>query len=269
MEFCSNCEFELSEKGTENNIWDFEPRTYTSYKELFESLKRCIHDEKELYSKNEDGYTYFHWYIYFLGKAGIKYSHYYKKIFWFLDAIKHMYPHIFSKLLNEGTVENINYTCLHHLYKYCDNPNKAIVRYTEKYFIQNGVDPKKRDNEGFTYLDYKFSRKIPVREQKEINYYIGCYKRHEDLFFNNFFKKYHNHFHFCKRCGTEINFVEDLEKFAQDKIKLDIHEQFRLHIIIDLRERVDKIYEKYLNDKILFENHQYLVNIYKKILCKK
>jgi hypothetical protein len=123
---CNNCTYETEHRTNGNSIWDFEPRNYTSYNELINTLKQI--PKGTFLEKNEDGYTYFHWYVYFIGKVGKDYQKYYPKIIWFFNALSELYPNEISSYLNEGMIDNTNYTCLHHLYKWCDNSNKINVK---------------------------------------------------------------------------------------------------------------------------------------------
>ena len=270
--FCKNCEFELEKDTSEKkeSIWDFEPRNYETYKEFaenFEKLFKNLSVEK-LLEKNEDGYTYFHWYIYFVGKTGKYYEKTCKKVLWIFTYLENN-PNL-TKFLTEGTLEDSQYTCLHHLYKYCDNSHKKRVIEMEKYLIKNGCNPLQVDADGFTYLDYKLQKAIPVDYQNFINHNIKIYKTLEKKFCKNiFFLYYSNFFTFCEKCRTEINFVQDLEKLSENGIYLNKFQTQQLLSIVRCREKVTNIYKIFQFDEDLLHNHQYIINIYKKLLENK
>jgi hypothetical protein len=265
--FCKNCTYECKVTSSSASIWDFEPRNYVSYKEMLDAFRPVPVDT--FLSKNEDGYTYFHWYIYYIGKVGKQYKKYYTKIMWFFEMLNELYPSRITEFLNEGMTNDPNYTCLHHLYKWCDNSNKQIVKKMETFLLRHNVHGMKPDASGFTYIDYKKVNQIPHEKQHTINYLIRCYKKKESFFFKHiFFNIYRDHFTFCDRCKTEINFIDDLETFVEKPRFLTLHEQFQLYTIILLRTTVNSIYREFEFNPELIDQHSHIVNLYKKCLFK-
>lgn len=265
--FCKNCEYECVSEKKATGIWDFEPRTYTTYEELKHSLRSI--PTTDFLSKNEDGYTYFHWYIYYIGKIGKECTKYHIKILWLFDALRSLYPSRISEFLNEGTTGDPNYTCLHHLFKFCDNSNKSSVKQMERFLLENGTQTELVDAEGYTYLDYKTQQQIPHVEQQRINYFIKCYKQRERAFLKRMlFTRFRDAFTFCERCGTEVNFIENLEQFVNTipKGSLNVYEQFRIHVILVLRKQSSDIYKQYEFKEACIERHDHIIDLYSKLI---
>jgi hypothetical protein len=265
--FCSNCRYECDPTEKAEGIWDFEPRSYTTYEDLREALRKI--PITDFLSKNEDGYTYFHWYIYYVGKVRKEYAKYHIKILWFFDALRSLYPSKIAVYLNEGTTEDPNYTCLHHLFKFCDNASKSSVKQMERFLLQNGTKVELVDAEGYMYTDYKTQQQIPHVDQQRINYFIKCYKQKERTFLKRLlFTRFRESFTFCERCHTEINFIEDLERFVENVPKgmFNVYEQFSIHVILILRKQVSTIYKQYNFNEGCISRHDHIINLYSKLL---
>lgn len=265
--FCKNCEFESQEKTFNDSIWEFEPRNYDDFNELYHDIY-TLTKTTNLMERNDDGFTYYHWYIYYFGKIGKNYKKYYQKIWWFFWILKELVgQETFKTLINEGMEDDSGYTCLHHLYKYCDNPSKTILGMVETFLIESGCDVNQIDKNGFLYTDYKVQKMIPKEEQDKINGYIKSYKILEKKFLENiFFRHYRDHFDFCEKCSTEINFIQKLEELSTKNIFLMNYQKRKLKDIIILRQKVSNIYKKYNFDVDIIENHDYVIGVYSNFL---
>ena len=97
---------------------------------------------------NENGYSVFHWFAWFICTKIKKYRYLKPRVYAFFQKVfsDNTINSIFTEkeisiIINLSTNESPNHTLLYHLVRYCENPNDIFYRRLYQLLIDNGATP--------------------------------------------------------------------------------------------------------------------------------
>jgi hypothetical protein len=169
---------------------------------------------------NEDGYSVFHWFAWFISVKIKKYQHIKPKVYAFFQKVfsDNTIESIFTKkeietIINLTSKKNPTHTILYHLVRYCENPNDTYYKRLYKLLIDNGavpLDDKQIQEIKNTNIE---EENLPDDLKIHISDITHKYKYIEDLIISSIEKNCPDYqLSKCAECGALIDFTKELPK---------------------------------------------------------
>lgn len=259
MMLCNTCEVKEKTNNNSNSIWDLKDLKYANK----------LTDDQLLEYHFSEPRTWAHWNAWYIG-AYQKWALREKPriIREFFELSGALSKDRFYKLISKGIDTDSKHTALHHLYLNANNINDEGIKKIAELLIKNGLNMDQPNEKGITPRMYIEQKKVPFEKKCKIDKLIKNYKEIENQFNHIIKQNFDKYFDKCEKCGYELNYVEGLERIPPKEFQKVMKEYLvKLKIVIDLRNEVANIYKtmgSIYQESI--ERHEYLVNIYKKLL---
>jgi hypothetical protein len=226
----------------------------------------------------DDGYSVFHWFIWFISVKIKKYNHIKPRVFAF-----------FQKVLGDNTIKSIftnkqiheivnlinpnkpNHTILYHLVRYCENTSDTYYRRIYDLLINIGSPCLTCDQLANITTINVGDENLPNDLKYRVSDITNAYKSIEELIIKNIDER-HNDFKLnkCVECGMLIDYTKDLPKIITFAKLNDIKKITNLiQYAFYLRKLLNKIFDNYykMNGSnsdlnMIHRRHNHVLEIY-------
>ncbi len=249
-----------------------------SMPDVYNKMDNLIFPFNKWLESNEDGYSVFHWFAWFISTKIKKYQHIKPKVYAF-----------FQKVFSDNTIESIftkkqiasivslthtkfqNHTILYHLVRYCENPNDIYYKRLYNLLIENGC-PELSNSDLLDIQNINTEEdKLPNELKTHVSEITYNYKNIEELIIKNLETKCSDYeLTKCIECNSLIDYTKEIPKiitYATEK---------KYDSIINLiwfayyqRKLLNKVFDNYYkltnscsNLNQIHKRHSHILDIY-------
>jgi len=257
VKYCHKCHLKTLSGTTKFNVKIFNeinniifcsdsmPDVYSKMSSIKLSKNLTFEDWLET---NEEGYTVFHWFIWFMSSRIKKFYYIRSRVYAFLqkifgdNTIKSIFNDVqILKIVNITIKGRPNHTLLYHLIRYCENSNDVFYKRTYNMLVKAGAtllsEEQIKEIKTFITEEEDFTNNIQMKTN--ISMLTKKYKECEKLIINNI--EYINKKNIitndvtcdivlCSECGSVIDFTKDIPKIIDFIVKL--HDEKKLTMIV-------------------------------------
>jgi hypothetical protein len=203
---------------------------------------------------NNEGYTVFHWYAWFISTNLKKNNHLKPKVYTFFQIVfsdiglKSIFTQKqIMQIINIGTCFDKKHTLLYHLVRYCENSNDNYYGRLYKLLINNRAVKLTEEQLNEIKTINTVEEFLPDNLKVYINEITKKYKSIEELLIEKITTNYVDYkFHKCAKCNEIINFIKEIPLIIE-YAKKNNH-IFLLKIIwfaYFQRKLLNKLFDKY------------------------
>ena len=256
-----------------------------SMPEVYEKMDNLNLDLKQWFKLNEDGYTVFHWFAWFISTKIKKYAYVKPKVYAFFQKVfsDNTVESIFSKktikkIVKLATSDNPNHTILYHLVRYCENSTDTYYRRLYQLLLDRGsaqltikqLEEIKKSN---TDED-----ELPEKIRFKVSEITNNYKNTEDLIVKHIETKCPTYdLGKCIDCGVLIDYTKEISKIIQFAKKYNHDWLINLiHYAYYQRKLLNKIFSQLYTQNhtdctlnMIHKRHEHVLDIYSSALDTK
>lgn len=283
VKYCNKCFLRREANNTKSHIYIFDKITNivfnsTTMPNIYSKMEKLNIPFRKWLELNENGYSVFHWFSWFISVKIKKYYYVKPRVYAFFQKVfgDNTIPSIFSddqiKVIIKLTDPNYpSHTVLYHLVRYCENANDIFYTRLYKILINHGVEPLTDCQINEINNMNKSEEQLPNELKARVSEITNNYKFTEGLIIKNIEEKCNDYtLTKCDDCGTLIDYIKEIPKI------ITYAKENSLTFLLDLvwsayyqRKLLNKIFDKYYqvtnrkaNLNMIHKRHSYVLEVY-------
>ena len=286
--YCSKCHLKrIAMKTTSGiDIFDIVNKIIFDSKsmpDVYDKIDNLNLDLKQWFKVNEDGYTVFHWFAWFISTKIKKYSYVKPRVYAFFQKVfsDNTVESIFSKktikkIVKLNTPDDPNHTILYHLVRYCENSTDNYYKRLYQLLLDRGsaqLTAKQLDDIKKSNRD---EDELPEKIRSKVSEITNNYKNTEDLIVKHIESKCPTYdLTKCIDCGVLIDYTKEISKIIQFAKKYNHDWLINLiYYAYYQRKLLNKIFAQVYTHNhtdctlnMIHKRHEHVLNIYSNALC--
>lgn len=265
---------QTEETETQKTLWDFPFLSYSSFGEMLSGLVDFVqqyHASDRFWSqRNEDGYSFTQWQIYYISKKFFRYKGIRGAVFNLFNALSKF--SFFGALITLGTATDPLHHTVHHylLHMECgmNTLQMKLYQFLVNWLVQHGYcdSLSRTDDRGMNVFDYFEKLFLPVQVVRQCRQLTETYKREEQCLFAMlpFLSK-------CEMCSSYINPYTELVQNSDRLFRfLDDQPDWsdRIYDMLSQRDQCNQLYAKHTSrqiDEKCVQRHDHVINVYRSL----
>lgn len=285
--YCQKCIFKREINNTKSQISIFDRVTdiifnSTTMPDVYHKMEKLNIPFKKWLELNEDGYSVFHWFSWYISVKIKKYHYIKSRVFAFFQKV--FSDNTVTSIFNDKQIKTIikladfNYpthTILYHLVRYCEDTNDTFYLRLQRMLIEHGIEPLTECEINEINNINNSEKQLPNELKMQVSEITNNYKFTEELIIKNIEEKYHDcTIVRCVGCGTLIDYIKEIPKI------ITYAKENSLTNLLDLiwnayyqRKSLNKIFNEYYkvanyksNLNMIHKRHSHVLEVYEKNL---
>ncbi len=249
-----------------------------SMPDVYSQMEKLDYSFSKWTATNEDGFSVFHWFVWFISVKIKKYNHVKPKVYAFFQKVfsDNTVESIFSKhqissIVKLAPKDKPYHTILYHMVRYCENPNDNYYKRLYKLLLDRGAVDLNKDQLEQIRAENIQEETLPDDIKMRVSDITSNYKNLEDLIIKHLDMRCPDYeIGKCINCNILIDYTREIPKIVSYAKKNNNQELLNMiYYAFYQRRLLNKVFDNYYSknniaasQNLIHKRHTHVIDIY-------